>query len=404
MESDLDSSQLAAFEDPQRLTIALEEHGWKFAGGRRGEYATLQEPGDLSSRHARSLVIPLDKESPEYREDMLSILSFLSGGNWIDLWTRKIAPKLTLGAMDIIKLRKEVGAPAGLIPWRVGEDFVLSARNIIVAGAKSYMSKERQYRNRHGQFANRYLESVMMGQTEPGSYILSAYTPTSHQVPLRSEAVSRDTLGLPNIDFVYTSEVTNSIVSSIEAVTEALEHYRRRGSDSGFSEGVSRGISYELTRSLAEVVAGAEESDISFELSRSPERPSTEAVHAEFLFRPSDAEVLNRVAERFLKEESQRGKTSVIGTVHLLSRKERDSPGTVGIEVWSGADVKRVRVTIETIPEYHEAVIAHDSNEPVEVVGYLERDGNIWRLNDASLARYKGFVSRGPDDSEGSLF
>lgn len=394
MESELDSSHSAALDDPQRLTVALEESGWKFAGGRRGQYARLQEPGGQSLRHAQSLIIPLDTQAVEYREDMLAVLSFLSTGPWMDLWTRQIAPKLTLGAMDIIKLRKEVGAPSGLIPWRVGEDFILSARNILVAGAKAYMSKERQYRNRHGQFANRYLDSVMMGQTEPGSYILSAYTPTAHEVPLRSEVVSRETLGLPNVEFVYTRDVTNSILDSIEAVAEGLEHYRHRASDAGFIDGVQRGVSYELTKSLAEMVTGAEESDISFELSRSTESGSSDIVRSEFLFRPSDSEVLYRVAKRFLDEESKRGKSSVIGTVHLLSRKESEAPGTVGIDVWSGAGIKKVRVKIGTLEEYHEAVVAHDSEIPVEVIGHLEREGNIWRMLDAALRLYEGPVGR----------
>lgn len=387
MESSLDLPERSALEDPQRLTVALEQSGWQYAGGRRGEYARLREPGEGNPRHTQSIIIPLDTEADEYREDMLAILQLLSSGTWMDAWIRQISPKLSLGTMDVIRLRKEVGTPSGLIPWRVGEDFVLNSRNILMAGAKTYMAKERQFRNRFGQFANRFLDTVMMGQTEPGSYILSAYTPTSEEVPLRS--VSAESIGIPNIDFVYTRDVMNAIVTSLDAVSEALEHYRRRSSMSGFSDGVRRGVSYELTKSLSLIAANADESDITFELSRSSDRGSPEVVRREFLFRPSDSGVLNRASVRLLEEDSMRTKATIIGKVHLLSRRESEEPGTVGIEVWSGADINKVRVKVDSNQEYHDAIVAHDNETPVIVTGNLEREGNLWRMYNAALNPYQ---------------
>lgn len=323
MEYDLDLPERTALQDPRRLTVALEQSGWHYAGGRRGEYTRLREPGNGSSRNSQSIVVPLDTQAVEFREDMIAVLRLLSQGSWVDSWIRQISPKLSLGKMDIIRLRKETGAPSGLIPWKVGEDFVVSARSILISGAKSYMEKQRQFRNRYGQFANRFLETIMMGQTEPGSYILSAYAPTAEEVPLHS--TSADTLGLQNVDFAYTRDVTNAIIQSLDAVAEALEHYHRRSSLAAFSDGVRRGISYELTKSLSLAIADADESDITFELSRGDDLGHTEQpLRHEFLYRPSDAGVLNRAATRLLEEDTASTKVTVTGKVHLLSRQDAE--------------------------------------------------------------------------------
>ncbi|MGY1867309.1 hypothetical protein ACW9HK_19645 [Nocardia gipuzkoensis] len=388
MESELAPSERTALNDPQRLTLALEQIGWQYAGGRTGEYARLREPGEDSGRNSQMVIIPLDTEASEYQDDMRAVLEFLTSGPWIDSWTRKISPQLTLGTMDVMRLRKETGTPSGLIPWRVGEEFVVAARSVLVAGAKTYMGPARQYRNRYGRFANRFLDTVMMGQTEPGSYVLSAYAPTSAEVPLHSEP-TEEGRGLPNIDFAYSRDVTNAIVSSLEAVTDALEHYRRRASMSGFYESVERGVSYELTKSLSTVVAGSNESDISFELTRETNGVRAEVTRKEFLFQPADAGVLHQASTWLLTDRPAR-KTTIIGTVHLLSRREAEEPGTVGIDVVRGAEARKVRVTITDVAEYHYAVLAHEDETFVIVTGNLEREGNLWRMYNANLNPYRG--------------
>ncbi|WP_157228631.1 hypothetical protein [Nocardia brevicatena] len=383
MDSDLQADEAAALRNPQRLTVALEEIGWQYAGGRRGEYARLREPGE-ASRHSQMVIVPLDTSSPSYVEDMLGVVRFLSQGHWLQAWRRGVSPRLSMGEMDVLKLRKETGAPPGLIPWREGEEFVMSARNILLSGAKTFREKRRHYRNLYGQFANRFLDAVMMGQTEPGSYVISAYTPISEAIPL--QALKADTIGFPNVDFVYTRDITESVISSIEAVSDALSHFRSHANLDGFIEGVSGGISYELTKALSIVTASATEANIKFELARTG--IDVTRVEKEYVFEAEDSTILSRVSARFLEDESERAPETIVGKVRLLSRAESDQPGTVGIDIFHGHEANKVRVTIDQVDQYHAALVAHEDGTFVEVTGNMEREGNLWRMYNAELRPY----------------
>lgn len=223
----------------QRLTVLLKEAGWRLVGGRRGIYNRLAPPGsepDLSG----SLVVPLDSSAPEYYELMHAALSLLSSPQYYDLWQRDISPRLSAESTDEFRFRKDSAAPSGLISWKQGEGLIESARATLVAGAKSFMEPGRRYyNNRHGQFANRYLDTVLMGQTAAGSYVITAYAPANISVPLKGS--QSQVLGLEGVDLTPARQVSTAIIKAVEATVEALEHHRATGSLSGLKLALSLG-------------------------------------------------------------------------------------------------------------------------------------------------------------------
>jgi len=233
--------------DPTRLTLLLEDAGWRLVGGRPGIYNRFAAPGQASGRHG-SLVVPLDPSAPEFEELMLAALSELAAPAYRDIWQRVIAPRLATEAADRLRFAKESPAPSGLIAWREGEELIESARSTLVAGAKSYMGPERHHGNRHGKFARRYLDTVLMGQTAAGSYVVTAFAPANVAVPLKGGQF--EGFGLEGMDIARARQVTLAVVRAVEAVTEALHHYRATGSFSGFDEGVELGVSYEMAAAL----------------------------------------------------------------------------------------------------------------------------------------------------------
>ncbi len=129
------------------------------------------------------------------------------------------------------------------------------------------MEPLRYYANRFGQFANRFLDGVLMGQTAPGSYIVSAFVPVVGYVPLsQSGSGERRAERLnPAWDSAPTREITLAVIRAVETTLEAVSHYRETTSYAGFDEGVARGVSFEMTSALRMLVEGGDGADVTVE-------------------------------------------------------------------------------------------------------------------------------------------
>ncbi|MFE9994068.1 hypothetical protein [Streptomyces avermitilis] len=374
--------------DPAKLTGLLEEAGWRPAGGRRGIYMRYLPP-EAEEAHARfaSLVVPLDIHAPEFDDVMKSALMQIAEDR--ESWTRLIYPRLTVDASDEFRFRRESAAPSGFIDWRSGERLIESARRTLLAGAKFFLGPDRHFVNRHGRFASRYLDEVLMGQTAPGSYIVTAYAPPHAGISL--SAWGGEMSQLPDVGVAHAREVSKAVVRAVEATAEAIDHYRTSGSLSGFEAGVPRGISYEMTQALLGIAANSDGADITVEWDSSSPGSTTETAH--FEFRGSDADPLGKAAVRLAEDKSSRMVT-MIGRVHLLAKKDVGSPGVFGVEALTSGPARKVRVRLADDEDYHEAIRAHEEDLALQVSGKLEKEGNLSWLYNATVIRTMGHVDQ----------
>jgi hypothetical protein len=234
----------------------------------------------------------------------------------------------------------------------------------------------RYYGNRHGQFANRFISEVLMGQTDVGSYVVRAYVPADAAIPTRGGAAASEGVHFEGLDVIPTRSVSQAVVQTLEATTEALTHFKQHDSLSAFVD-PSLGISYETVTAVQALSADADEAAIS--VAWDPAGPGDEPAPANFFFTASDAPVLERAANRLVEPEPQR-EVVASGTVHLLSRAEFAGPGVVGLTTIE-RPTRKLRVRLDE-DDYHRALQAHDEGRGVTVVGDLEREGNIsWLYN-----------------------
>ncbi len=193
---------------------------------------------------------------------------------------------------------------------------------------------------------------------------------------------SEGTLQLEHVDVATGREISESVVTALEATAGAIEHFRESGSLSGFDDGVRHGVSYELAHSLRDFVASSDGSDITVEYDPAAaaldEGTSRERHH--FEFRGGDSSVLDQAAHH-LTAPAAVEMVTVRGRVHLLTRKQAGGPGVVGVDDGK----QRYRVRLESDEQYHEAVVAHDSEAPVSVRGELSREGTLNWLYNARL-------------------
>ena len=372
-----DPSSLADRTQPQRLLTLLRGSGWHDVGHRTNSYTRLQY-GSETDNQDTSVIVPLDREASDFSILMKAALETIQR-MWPSTWQRSIEPFLGLEAADVFNFRKETSAPYGLIAWNDGRDLIESARMTLVAGAKYYMEPSRHFSNRFGQFANRYLDQILMGQSGTGSYIVTAVAPAEAQVTIgKSTEGTKDKFG---VHAARAREVTSSVVRALEATTDAIKHFKSSGSMTGFVDQVEHGVSYELVVALRDIAGGADESDITVRLAPLDQtlfdnEPSTR----NFEFLGGDTSVLERASIQ-LSTETETERVTVEGRVHLLTKKEAASPGVVGVDDGS----HRYRVRLGSDEEYHEAVMAHDENRSITVVGELSREGSFRWLYGARL-------------------
>jgi hypothetical protein len=372
------SDETAPTIDGRRLRVMLQDAGWRVTGEREGLYVRLAPDSEYMGPQG-SLLIPTNPDSADYAELLMEALHLLRTSSG-DLWSRLLLPQLSTVPTDAFRFRKESAAPKGLIPWEEGETLINSARATLIAGAKSYMEPVRYFNNKFGQFANRYLDTILMGQTGVGSYVVTAYAPVQSRVALKGGKA--DPLGYEGVDVAAGRAVTTAVVDALEAAVGALEEARTTGQIEPFEQAVEQGVSYELLTAVSMLVEGADEAEVSVEWDRSVLLDTMARTSSSFAFRGSDAQILHQAATALVTPEPPR-QHSADGWVHLLSKKEAGGPGVFGVD--SGKRKYRVRLQNES--DLYIATNAWEEDAHVRVTGMLSTEGNINWLYGATVVK-----------------
>jgi hypothetical protein len=226
-----------------------------------------------------------------------------------------------------------------------------------------------------------------MGQTAPGSYVVSAFVPTRGVVPLTGHhnvGESQERLFDPTSEEVASTRLIGiSTWTAMAATAEAVKHYRDTGSTAAFQDLVSRGVSHEMTMALRGLVEGSDGAEISVEWD--PVVPIPKEMPAPTIeLRPADVDVLTRGSGELLAKVATPERATFTGWVHLLTKKEARGPGVIGVTNITYEKPARVRVHLGE-EDYHRALIAHDEDRAVIVEGVIEREGNIYWMYQARL-------------------
>jgi hypothetical protein len=373
--------------DPERLKLVLQESGWKIAGQRANIYVRLLPPEE----EKQTVLVPLDRQAPEYIEAMRAALAHIAHFVTRDSWMSNVSARLITEPADSFRFRAESAAPSGLISWNHGERLITSSRRILAAGAKTNIEHLKYFGNRYGRFANRYLDSVLMGQTAPGSYIVTAFTPVNGSIQVSSAREDSESMFPVATESVSTRSIGISMMTAAMATKEAVDHYRSRASLAGFEDLVSLGISYEMTTALSDLVRESDGADITVEWDPVLEAPG-KVLPDQIEFLPSDAEVLTKASVQLAASAQPATEITVMGRVHLLTQREAGGPGVIGIENLSTSKPKRLRVHLND-EDYHAALRAHDRNDAIVVQGQVEREGNLHWIYNGRLITVLGPVS-----------
>lgn len=361
--------------DVETLKATLRRFGWSPVGGQPNVYEVwsvgAKDGNETEGPGVEDeVIVPLDSERGDFRSLLVKAERKVSGLYAGDakrvLDTLKVSKAVGLEAT---RWSKETAFDAGLIPWQQGEALFSSARAQLAAAAKA-SREQRPYFGKSGSYlARRFIDSTYMGQTDIGSFVITAFTPadTVFYVTKRAEQEARNSQ-LPAGEVVTGREIIDRFVEALTAVREGLETYRQKQNVAVFQELVPSGVSHELLKALSQFTSnGNSEIEVG---------AGTSAESRVVKFQANEAPVLAAAATG-LAGATRPIEVTVIGEVTLL-RRERDSDRRViRLEVVDGPGIRMARARL-SLTDYATAVEAHRVGAWLSVTGRLERRGNVF--------------------------
>ncbi len=282
--------------------------------------------------------------------------------------------------MDVISFRVNVdSARDGTIPLRKGVKLFESARDALVAAARSAVEARPLFLGGAPGEVARYLKKVRVGQTEHGSYIVNLLSPVATLSPQQTE---------PDIqlfeDRRYESEVhfsrsvTTMLHKALRSTREAAEKSRNDPSYRAFVNAVHSGVSANLCEALVNVYESGGEQAIHVNLRWAYTLRQHDQQGETFDFDSEYIPVL-REAAAVLREVDPYENYLLQGEIISLRRDKLRETGRVAVKGKVDDKERQVLVHLES-SDYSNALTAHDVGAIVSVRGRLRNRGTQWFL------------------------
>ena len=349
----------------------LEQFDWQRDGEQSDRFAIW------SSRTGDEILVPLSDQRADYPR--------LLGQAWTAVLSRYgSAARETLnqmtvlarGLLDTTQWKKETNLAAGLITWKQGAELFDSAQMTLMAAAKTTRENRLYHGNASSHIAKRFIEASLMGQTEIGSFIITAHTPSAERFYLTQRSESLAAVDPQHAYAVTGRQILDTLVIALSAVEEALPAQRKTPEIDAMLDLQRSGVSHELLTALAHVTSSVESA---VEVERAETSGRTRRV--EFAFDPVDSPILERAARRFAASSLKPEIETVSGEVTLLSRGSSEPHRVIRID--SGNRKVRVRLSAE---DYDLALEAHSKEALLQVRGKVEREKKVsWIYNPERL-------------------
>ncbi|WP_374196060.1 hypothetical protein [Streptomyces sp. TS71-3] len=343
--------------DPVVLGALLARHGWQRRGGPPGRYGRWTPPGAPAGRATgTSLLVPESRGYPDSEDLLDEALTALDRSGTPA--AREVLVALAVPSDEIRWWRDVPTGPAGSAAWPAEEKLRGAARRMLLAGALATRARAGYYGARHRGPAAALMREVLVGAAEGGRR-LTAFVPVGTARPLALR-----------------------LHQALFAAREAVDYRRATGGMDAFDGAVEAGVSHELTEALVALVRGTQGARVAVEWSPAAGAPegcasSTEPVE----FSPGDLPALREASARYLQSEPS-VPVRITGTVVRMRRSGPRGEGTVRLRVIAGAEVARVRMTLDE-EAYRIAGHAHLVGLPIRVHGRLQSRGGFRKLTHA---------------------
>lgn len=380
----------------EMLTAVLRHFDWSPASKAPGRYE-IWTPEDSDDDQ---VLMPLDPSRGDYiallERAQRTILAQYGRA------ARELLDTIEMRArtgLDSTQWTKETSLAAGVIPWEDGETLYSSARSQLVASAKSARQKRRYHGSASAYLAKQLLDNTLMGQTDVGSFIITAYTPANSRLYLSKHSEELRWSNPRKAESIASEEILLTFENALRAIRSVLDEHKGRPRTDSFLETVDEGVSFEFARALSQFTSHSE-SAIRILRQEGSERS------AEFAFTPVESPVIEKAAN-LLALDPEPQDVTLVGEVTLLSRSVAGQDQLIRLNIEEGADVRKARIRLSA-EQYEIAMEAHRREASLQVSGRLEKEGKLyWLYEPTNVSIVEGSESELPlreDTSHPTLF
>ncbi|MEX5559715.1 hypothetical protein Q1J45_19300 [Pseudomonas rhodesiae] len=341
--------------DPAQLEFYMLSQGWFHDGDFKGLASIWHRSG--SDQADAEILLPSSDSAKDFAERMVDAVIALSS---FELRSPLIILKEITGHFaDLVRIRVfHSDVNSGTIPINDGVLLNIRARDLMASAVMSTASKRRHFMGKRSPEVKAYIDSLRLGQTEVGSYIVNIIAPLD---PRHSDQASFEDVPLSNI-------VTANLAAGLEALSLAIENFSSVGDLTVFDAAVTSGASSNMCDALIGL-SGAEKKR-GFEISITPSRRQ-QTISEVKLYR-FDVESVAKMADAsaYYKDNYILPARTIIGSIKRLDRPLNDEAGTITVATMIGEIEKYVSIQLGA-DEYMDAVNAHRQKAAIKCTGDL---------------------------------
>ena len=359
--------EIRDFEALSKLSLVdvrayLTSQGWQ-PHGRYGDVATIFHK-TLPNGCFGEVLLPMREELGDYAArmgDLVASVAELEQRSQLTVFN-----DLVKSGFDVVRFRAPEADEAGTIALEHGVLLYDQARDLIAAASNAAVKPKRMYRGSTFDKTKDYLQTLRLGQTEVGSYVLNVLSP----VPPSLESAQTDLFGNVVEDQPFARAVTLTLDRALRATKRAVVEATASGRLEPFEKAVDDGVSGNLCQAVAILAQQAGGVDISVTWSRVRSSPVPTTRH---VFSEDNARVLSEAATS-LRERDPENDTTVEGFVTGLRRELQDFDGTAKIRGFVANQIRTITAEFQ-YADYQKVIHAHDEKLPIRVDGDIIRKG-----------------------------
>ncbi|MCC4622469.1 hypothetical protein LL965_21300 [Xanthomonas cassavae CFBP 4642] len=349
-----------AFEETpvsvDQIYAYLQSRQW-FEDGKIRSVATIWH---RQNDEAAEVVLPFSyvKDFKQRVRDALSAIASFeqrSVGNVINDIKRLLSSVITIRVVH-------ADTKDGTIPIGDGVLLISKAKDLLAAAAQAVYSNRRHFSGPTSKDARNYLDSLLLGQTEIGSYVVNVIAPNQENLPL-----DQPDAAVAIVDSLDLGQaITSKLVTGLDALSSASAKYEDVGELKVFDAAVYSGASANLCDAL--LGFSGEKNNRRFEvIVTASSGPMFESKPRKFNFEERQVQILKKVSE-YYKDDYVLPDRILTGHITKLVRQKGETEGVITLEANVGDIDRKIRVSLMG-DDYHLAVIAHDRGQTVRVQG-----------------------------------